>query len=66
MNDRNLTEKEALEFLGFSPKSNILAKMRMKKNAGKWEFTPRYITINGRIRYPLAWLKEDTEKLQGA
>ncbi|WP_295149392.1 hypothetical protein [uncultured Campylobacter sp.] len=64
MSDKKyLTEKETLAFLGFSPKSNILAKMRMKKYAGKWEYTPRFITINGRIRYPLDWLKADLKKL---
>ena len=54
-----LNEKEAQEYLGYSVKGNILAKMRMKTNQGKWEFTPRFIKLNDSIRYPKEWLDED-------
>lgn len=54
-----LNEKEAQEYLGYSVKGNILAKMRMKTNQGKWEFTPRFIKFNDSIRYPKEWLDED-------
>ncbi|MCZ6104030.1 hypothetical protein [Campylobacter ureolyticus] len=60
---RLLTEKEAQEYLGYSVKGNILAKMRMKTNKGKWEFMPRFINFNGGIRYPKEWLDEDIKKL---
>ncbi|WP_297964214.1 hypothetical protein [uncultured Campylobacter sp.] len=50
--------------LGYSQNSNILAQMRMPKNKGKWEFTPRFIIFNGEIRYPLDWLNEDIKKLK--
>ena len=43
---RLLTEKEAQEYLGYSVKGNILAKMRMKTNKGKWEFMPRFINLS--------------------
>lgn len=66
-----LTQKEASVMLGYSPKSGILAKMRMEKYKGKWEFTPRHIEFNGTIRYPLDWLEADLKawrehKLKGA
>lgn len=63
-NQRLLTQKEASIMLGYSENSNILAKMRMPKNKGKWEFTPRFIIFNGEIRYPLDWLNEDIKKLK--
>lgn len=50
--------------LGYSENSNILAKMRMPKNKGKWEFMPRFIIFNGEARYPLDWLNEDIKKLK--
>ncbi|ALV25077.1 hypothetical protein CIG2463D_1512 [Campylobacter iguaniorum] len=52
-------EKQALSYLGYSAKSNILAQMRMKSKKDKWEFVPRFITLNGQIRYPKGWLDED-------
>lgn len=52
-------EKQALSYLGYSAKSNILAQMRMKTKQGKWEFVPRFITLNGQIRYPKEWLDSD-------
>lgn len=66
-----LTQKEASVMLGYSPKSSILAQMRMEKYKGKWEFTPRYIEFNGTIRSPLDWLEADLKawrehKLKGA
>jgi len=63
-NQRLLTQKEASIMLGYSENSNILAKMRMPKNKGKWEFTPRFIIFNGEARYPLDWLNEDIKKLK--
>lgn len=63
-NQRLLTQKEASVMLGYSQNSNILAQMRMPKNKGKWEFTPRFIIFNGEIRYPLDWLNEDIRKLK--
>ena len=63
-NQRLLTQKEASIMLGYSENSNILAQMRMPKNKGKWEFTPRFIIFNGEIRYPLDWLNEDIKKLK--
>lgn len=63
-NQRLLTQKEASVMLGYSQNSNILAKMRMPKNKGKWEFMPRFIIFNGEIRYPLDWLNEDIRKLK--
>lgn len=58
-----LNEKQALAYLGYSEGSNILAKMRMKTNKGRWEFTPRYIIINGLIRYPKEWLDSDLQEI---
>lgn len=63
-NQRLLTQKEASVMLGYSENSNILAKMRMPKNKGKWEFMPRFIIFNGEARYPLDWLNEDIKKLK--
>ncbi|MCZ6102878.1 hypothetical protein [Campylobacter ureolyticus] len=54
-----LTEKETLKYLGYSPKSNILALMRMKTKDYKNRFVPRHIKFNGGIRYPKEWLDED-------
>lgn len=63
-NQRLLTQKEASVMLGYSENSNILAKMRMSKNKGKWEFMLRFIIFNGEARYPLDWLNEDIKKLK--
>ena len=57
-----LTQAQASETLGYSKSSNLLAKMRIAKDKSKWEFTPRFITFNGVIRYPDEWLQEDLKK----
>gem|GEM_PF-2761816 len=62
---RLFNEKEAQEYLGYSVKGNILAKMRMKTNQGKWEFTPRFIKFNDSIRYPKEWLHSKTSPALG-
>lgn len=61
---RLLTQKEASIMLGYSANSNILAQMRMPVNKGKWQFIPRWILINGVVRYPLDWLEEDIKKFK--
>ena len=63
-NQRLLAQKEASVMLGYSENSNILAKMRMSKNKGKWEFMLRFIIFNGEARYPPDCLNEDIKKLK--
>lgn len=58
MIERLLKTKEATIFLGFSEKSNILAKMRMKRNKDKYKVVPKVTTINGNIRYKISDLEE--------